>query len=209
MAALAALAPAQSTADPRDLAKGRFLVAVRDLPDPNFAETVVFLTDYGPKGAAGLVLTRPTKITIGDLFEGEKGTRTGDVVWRGGPVQRTGMMALVRTSDAPEGAKKVTGDAHVLTTREDLLEALDAPEGELKVFLGYSGWGAGQLEHEVGLGTWHIVNGDLDAVFATETGGLWERLVRRMEQRIARKNWLRSPRNEPNRPGSAFVDFGP
>ncbi|MEZ5356494.1 MAG: YqgE/AlgH family protein [Bryobacteraceae bacterium] len=175
----------QSTADPRDLATGRFLIAVRDLPDPNFAETVILLTDFGEKGAAGLVLTRRTRLTISDLFEDKAAARAEDPVWRGGPVQRSAVLALFRGKTAPEGSQPVAREIHLLTTRESLERALSEPAGRVKVFLGYSGWGAGQLEREVELGTWHILNGDVDAVFAADVSSLWERLARRMERRIA------------------------
>ncbi|MEZ5402361.1 MAG: YqgE/AlgH family protein [Bryobacteraceae bacterium] len=184
--ALLAAAKAETHADPRDLAKGRLLIAARDLADPNFAETVVLLTGYGPDGAAGLVITRPSRLTIADLFERTESPRGEERVWRGGPVQRTGMLALLRAKRGPEGAQTVLPGIHLLTSRESLETALGTSEGTLKVFLGYAGWGGGQLEHEVELGTWHILNPRPDDIFAPDTSTLWERLARRMERRIAR-----------------------
>ncbi len=194
--ALTAVLSAQSTADPRDLAKGRFLIAVRDLPDPNFAETVVLLTDYSEKGAAGLVLTRPTRLTVADLFEDDSAQRANDRIWRGGPVQRSAVLALVLAKTAPKDAQLISGEMFLLTSRRSLLDALHAPGAatSLKVFLGYSGWGGGQLEREVALGTWHILNGDAKAIFAPDSVSLWDRLVRRMERRIATAPGPNSPR---------------
>src|SRR5262245_30650641 len=88
----------------RDLAAGKFLIAKRDLTDPNFAETVVLLIRYDEKGAMGLIVNRPTKVPLSKVFAdipAAKGRK--DPVYLGGPVGLEGALGLLRASKQPEG----------------------------------------------------------------------------------------------------------
>lgn len=179
------LAQSQRTSD---LAAGKVLVAARNLPDPNFGETVVLLVKHDDKGAMGLVLTRESRYTVGRLFpDFAKGNESP--IYVGGPVSRTGVIALGRSQQAPKGAESVlsgvwmSGDAKLV---ERLVREGATPEN-FRLYLGYSGWAAGQLEGEVRQKVWHIFPGDAGAVFAPEPAGLWKKLIRRTELEIARR----------------------
>src|SRR5271169_783208 len=83
---------------PADLAAGKMLVASRDLPDPNFAKTVVLLVQYDEDGVVGLILNRRSKVPISRLLDDLPGARNRrDPVYAGGPVGTTEVLALVRS----------------------------------------------------------------------------------------------------------------
>ena len=186
--AVAAALPAQSRGPVEDLAPGRFLVAHRNLGDPNFARTVVLLATFGEEGAMGLIVNRQTKLplskVLGDLKAAKDRT---DRVYFGGPVSITGVLALARSRPRPEDARHVFADVHLISSKP-LLEktlAAGAQAGALRVYLGYSGWAPGQLEAEVELGSWYIFRADAGMVFDPEPDTVWSRLMGRTEVRIA------------------------
>lgn len=185
--AMVRVAPAQSTRS-ADLGAGKMLVASRDLPDPNFAETVVLLVEYNEDGVLGLILNRRSNVPISHVLDDVRAARKrSDPVYAGGPVGRTGVLALLRAHTAPADAKRVVGDIYLVSSKE-LLEksvAASADASRLHIYLGYAGWTEGQLEHEVDLGAWYIFQGDPAAVFDADPASLWPRLIRETELRIA------------------------
>ena len=105
LAALACAPPlaAQSTRG-RDLAAGKFLVASRNLRDPNFAETVVLLVEYQEDGVVGLSINRRTRTPISRVLSVEEAKRRPDPVYIGGPVEGKVVMALARSTKRPASA---------------------------------------------------------------------------------------------------------
>ena len=181
------LAGAQSVR-PADLAAGKLLVASPDLPDPNFAKTVVLLVQYDADGVVGLILNRRSKVPISRVLDGVAGAKDRpDPVYAGGPVGRTEVLALVRSRRPPGDAKRVVGDVFLVSTKDEMektfASATDADT--VHVYLGYSGWTAPQLEHELHLGAWYIFQGSAKAVFDSAPDALWERLIRETELQIA------------------------
>jgi putative transcriptional regulator len=182
-------AEAQST-QPADLAGGKLLVASRDLPDPNFAKTVVLLVQYDEEGVVGLILNRRSKVPVSRVLNSLPGAKDRrDPVYAGGPVGSTDVLALVRSRQSPSDAKRVVGDVLLVSTKEALEKifssATDADA--VHVYLGYSGWTESQLEHELDLGAWFIFPGSARAVFDSDPDSMWERLIRETELRIAFK----------------------
>ncbi len=179
------LLSAQSTAA-ADLAAGKVLVASRDLSDPNFARTVVLLVHYGQEGVLGLILNRQTEAPISRVFRELKDVRK-DPVYEGGPVEKTVVLALLRSKTKPDETERVLPDVSLIS-KQALLEktiAAGTEPNKLRVYLGYAGWTAKQLEMEVGVGAWLIFKGDAGMVFDPDPDSLWSRLMRRSEQRIA------------------------
>jgi putative transcriptional regulator len=173
----------------KDLAAGKLLVAGRELGDPNFIETVILLVHYDKESTMGLVLNRRTRVPLSRVFDDLKAAKgRTDPVYVGGPVERNGVLALVRVRPKPEGASNVFADVHLISTKE-LLEktvAAGTESGIFHVYLGYAGWGPGQLEHEVELGAWFIFRPEAGMVFDTDPETLWPRLIQQTELRIAR-----------------------
>lgn len=190
-AALLVAAAAFGQTVPRvgDLGAGRFLVAKRSLADPNFAETVVLLASYDKSGAMGLVINRPTEIPISQLLSGIAGAKQRrDTALEGGPVQPTAVFALIQGKAPPGDAKPVFPTVYLITTKEALEKAFTAStkSAELRVYVGYAGWGPGQLDMEVASGAWHVVAADARTVFDSDPEGVWERMIKRTEWRVAR-----------------------
>jgi putative transcriptional regulator len=172
-----------------DLAAGKLLVASRDLGDPNFAQTVILLVHYDEgQGAVGLVVNKRTDVPVSRVFKDLKEAKgRNDPVYIGGPVELNSVMALLKSSSKPEGSSRVFGDVYLISDKDLLTQTL-ASRAEAMVFhtyIGYAGWGAGQLEHEVELGAWHIMPADAGTVFHADPDSVWPRLIRRTETQIA------------------------
>lgn len=178
--------PAQSQRH-EDLATGKLLVAPRQIPDPNFAESVILLVHYDSDGALGLMLNHRTRVPISRALPDLKGKRP-DPVFVGGPVEMDGVLALLRASAAPEHAGRVFGNIYVVSTTAGLNQALVAGKGpgDFRIYLGYCGWGAGQLDNEVKHGAWYVFDRSESFVFDSDPASLWDRLVARTGLSVAR-----------------------
>lgn len=171
----------QEQATARDLATGKILVARRHMADENFAQTVILLVQHDEKGTVGLIVNRPTKIPLSRLtkeFEGVKDR--SDPLYLGGPMERSGVMALVRSRTKPEDAKAVFADVYMISVKETLEKAIAAAtSSRLHLYLGYAGWAAGQLEWELGMDAWDVLPPNAGMVFDPHPETLWNRLVER------------------------------
>lgn len=183
---LAGQAPPRTWGRISDLAPGVFLVARRDLPDPNFLNTVVLLTQFGRGGAAGLVINRRSRIQVSRLYPGFEGRLRDDPVYWGGPVAMETVSALVRQPGKAEPLTPVFEDVQLMAANGMSREWLASREsGAVRVFAGYSGWSPGQLQREVEQQTWHILPGSPALVFDESPGTVWRRLIGRTESSVA------------------------
>ncbi len=132
--------------------KHQLLIAMPHMVDPNFAGTVTYICEHNEHGAMGIIINRPTELTLGDVFEqmnmGQ--SHRDEVVYAGGPVQIERGFVIHR----PKGDWQATlpiEDGICLTSSRDILAAYANNEGpeEAIIALGYAGWGAGQLEQEM------------------------------------------------------------
>lgn len=168
---------------------GRLLVAAPRLGDPNFERTVVLVLDHGGEGALGLVLNRPTALEVATLLEpwSEQARLVPpDVVFRGGPVSPDAVIGLART----EGAVPSRGRVPVLSgvdTVDLSLAPVDQPDTlrGARLYAGYAGWSADQLQGEVGEGAWFVVDGLDSDVFCAQPGSLWHDVLRRQGGALA------------------------
>jgi putative transcriptional regulator len=168
----------------KELAAGKLLVAARSLADPNFAETIILLTEFSDKGGMGIILNRRTDVTLTSIAPGVD-VPGGDpvLVFFGGPVAVPGVIALKRAASPPAGTRHVVADIHLVNTREVLEHTIraGADSGRLRVYVGYAGWAADQLNAETAAGSWHVVEADGEIVFDPEPDSAWERQIRRTE----------------------------
>jgi putative transcriptional regulator len=163
-------------------AAGKLLVAARGLPDSHFARALVLLLDHNSEGAMGLVVNEPTEFPLARIFKGLPiAGGEAATAFAGGPVQAQGVTALIRSAASIEGARRVVGEIHLVRSGALMTRWLanDSDRARVRVFLGYSGWGPGQVESEWRAGVWHVLDADADAVFDPEPGDAWERQVRR------------------------------
>jgi putative AlgH/UPF0301 family transcriptional regulator len=173
-----------------ELAVGKLLVASRDLGDPNFAKSVILLVRVdADQGAVGLTINKRTDIPMSRAFQDLKEAKgRTDPIYIGGPVELNTVMALLKTESKPDGASRVFGDVYLISDKDLLTQTL-AAKAEATVFhayVGYAGWGPGQLEHEVELGAWHVLPANAATVFHADPDGLWEKLIKQTELQIAR-----------------------
>jgi putative transcriptional regulator len=164
------------------------LVATPVLLDPNFADTVVLLLDADDDGALGVVLNRPSAVPVAEVLEG-----WGDVVaepevlFRGGPVSTDGALAvgLLRTPDqVPVGFREVAGRLG-LVDLDTPVELVDGSLEGMRIFAGYAGWGAGQLQDEITEGSWYVVAGQEPDAFQVDSSDLWRDVLRRQPGQLA------------------------
>ena len=164
------------------LAKGKFLVASRRLNDPNFSQTVVLLIEYGPDGAMGLVINRPSTIKLSTVFpDVNELKQRKDTVYVGGPVSVNQMQMLIRPPRAPAASVPVIKNIY-LSSSWEVLERLikkATAEEQFRLFAGYAGWAPNQLDFERNRGDWHVIEADADSVFAHDPKALWLELIRR------------------------------
>jgi putative transcriptional regulator len=160
-------------------------VAARKFPDPTFAQTVIVLTGYNGDGAMGLIINRQTTVPMARAVPSAK---TSDPLYSGGPVSAPAVYGLLRSPSQPEPATLVLGDIYMIAEQALLEKTVSAsPSAErFHAYLGYCGWGPGQLDKEVELGAWHIFSGRAEMVFDSEPESLWSRLVALTERQIAR-----------------------
>ena len=148
-----------------------FLIAMPSMVDPNFAKTLTFICEHNDQGALGVVVNRPIDMTLAALFEkidlklAARHLRNAPVYY-GGPVHTDRGFVLHQ----PTGEWKSTLNVREsigLTTSRDILEAVGRGDGpdKLLVSLGYAGWGAGQLEHELQQNAWLTVPARPDIIF--------------------------------------------
>ncbi len=171
-----------------DLAQGKILVAPRESTDPNFMNSVIVLAQYGQSGALGLMIQYRSELPIRKALSSVKGSEMrGDPIFIGGPVELPVVLGLLRGPSPPAGAKPVTARLYLMTSRLSIGDAMAAgrPASDFRVFLGYSGWGAGQLEREVRRSGWYIFDYDESLVFDAHPETLWDRLIARTGRQLA------------------------
>jgi putative transcriptional regulator len=182
----AAILPAQSTRT-EDLAVGKFLVTPRESPDPSFAESVILLVHYDRESAVGLMINRRTTIPLSRALHNLKGAgQRSDPAYIGGPVETDTAMALVRSVTKPDSGARVLERLYLIPSQPALEGALAGKSAdELHVYVGYCGWGPGQLDNEMHMRAWYILEGSTGLVFDPNPDTVWSRLVSRSESRVA------------------------
>lgn len=186
------LADAERVGDGHPALNGRLLVATPGvLEDPNFRRTVVLLLEHGPNGALGVVLNRPTDASVTEHFPGwDEVTSSPAVMFVGGPVSQMAVIALGRPRPGlhPDGWNAIVGDGPARIGTVDLTQApyeLGAALEEVRVFAGYAGWGVEQLEGEIEMGAWFVVDADPDDPFSPDPDHLWRAILLRQGGRLA------------------------
>ena len=181
-----------------------FLIAMPGLEDASFSRSVVYVCEHSERGALGLVINKPSDINLKVLFDkvelplGRKDLMQSPV-FQGGPVQvdrgfvlheptfsrgdKSGDSVYASTMSIPGGLE--------MTTSKDVLEALSTGAGPRKVLvsLGYSAWGEGQLESELGENSWLTVDADTSEIFDTPVEQRYEKALGLLGLQV----WMLSP----------------
>ena len=174
-----------------DLAVGRLLVASPALADSNFSRTVALVLDHSDTGALGVVLNMPSPAPVADILpDWAETVSSPDVLFHGGPVGLDSALAVASVADPvgsaeePVGWRRLFGRLGVVDL--DTPTELIAPAlAQMRIFAGYAGWSAGQLEAEIEEGSWYVVPSEPDDAFTAEPADLWVRVLRRQPGELA------------------------
>ena len=164
--------------------QAHLLVASRSLLDPNFVRSVVFILQHSDQGALGVVLNRPVDKTIKQLWQelGNGQCQVEGAVRLGGPVP--GPLMAVHTNQFFSELEIMPGI--FFAARKDHLDSLVQHAGDpLRVFVGHSGWGPGQLESELDEGAWMTMPATVEHIFH-DGRDLWEAAVRKIGEETLR-----------------------
>lgn len=157
--------------------KGRLLISEPFLPDPNFMRTVILLCEFSEEGAFGFIINKLTELKFSEIMPEADGF--DKEVFLGGPVQQDTLHFLHKAPDLIEGGAEIAeglywgGDYDELNT---IIDTHQIREEDFKFFIGYSGWGPGQLEKEIEENSW-IVTPDInvDDIFNKDPDELWKK----------------------------------
>jgi putative transcriptional regulator len=158
---------------------GLLLVAKPGLQDPRFRETVILVTQTPDAQTVGVILNRPIAEKLSDLIADEALARNySDPVFSGGPVMARTIVALYRSESAPQRpAFHVLKDLY-LTMHPAAIEPLLAQPGQrFRLYAGFSGWAARQLESEMERDSWYVLPATEELVFRKDTSGMWRELL--------------------------------
>jgi putative transcriptional regulator len=171
--------------------KGRLLLALPLLTDPHFDRTVVYVLEHHEDGAIGLILNRPSMEALDEPLDRWIELQSApSSVFVGGPVEINAMIGLATTkriiAEPTEHLTPISGViASTDLTADPALVAADIDV--FRVFRGYAGWGAGQLEAEIDEGAWLVLDAETTDVFSDRPTELWHDVLRRQPGRLA---WL-------------------
>ena len=168
-----------------DSLTGKLVVAAPGMDDPNFEHAVILMVEHQDEGALGLVLNRPTDTRVDEVW-GQISSQPcplDQVLKRGGPCP--GPLMLLH--DRPRLAQVEVCRGVCFTTEEPLVQELLAEQASpLNFFLGYAGWGPGQLEAELSQGAWLVTHANAEIVFDPDADdGLWMRVITGIDRSIA------------------------
>ena len=181
-----------------------FLIAMPGLEDESFARSVVYLCEHSERGALGLIINKPTDITLKGLFDKvdlslRREDLTQEPVFQGGPVQTERgfvlhepmLMDKGETDESAYASTMTIPGGLEMTTSKDVLEALSTGAGPRRVLitLGYSSWGEGQLESELAENAWLTVAADLSVIFHTPVPERYDRAL----SLLGLQAWMLSP----------------
>lgn len=168
-----------------DTLAGKLLVAMPGIGDPRFDHSVIFMCQHDGEHAMGLVINKPKEeLTISDVLDHLGISAAGDAAKRavmdGGPVQPDRGYVLHSPDFATEGATQSVTEGIALTATRDVLEAVagDHAPQRFVLALGYSGWGAGQLEDELKKNAWLIVEPSDAIIFGESHDDKWRAAIK-------------------------------
>ena len=162
-----------------DSLRGKLLVASPALVDPNFARSVVLITEHTDDGAMGIVLNRPSDALVSDVVP-QLADVAGEeaAIHVGGPVQPSALVVLAEFSDPEAAAWIVVADVGFASAEVEMGDLARAVR-RARVYAGYSGWGAGQLEGEMEVDSWIIEPPMPAELFPEDSEGLWSDVLAR------------------------------
>ena len=169
-------------ADGSDAYAPMMLISMPQLADPNFAKTVVLLCEYGSEGAFGLVVNRPMPEPAHEVVQTVPALPIREDVhlFTGGPVEPMRAWVLTSRASLDHDATEVADGVFLSTSASAIRVALQTPPGaDVKVLVGYAGWGAGQLDEELAQSSWLLAPVGADLIFGS-AAQMWDKAIARL-----------------------------
>lgn len=166
--------------------RGHFLIAGPRLRDPHFYKTAVLIIEHGAEGSMGIIINRPSSISVAHALGGHfKLPDTEDVVYVGGPVEPNQLFIVHSADEFSNGEAAILPGLYVgMSTDvfEEVVErALCEQDGlPFRVYCGCAGWAPQQLESEMLRGDWFVIPADMDYLFDDDPYEVWDRLVQKV-----------------------------
>ncbi len=167
--------------------RGHLLIAGPRLKDPNFFKAAVLLVEHNDEGAMGLVINRPSSVTVANALAGhfDLSQATG-YVYQGGPVEQTALFILHNSQSLDPDETPIIPELFIGSCAEVFEEVVQTSlldhSIRYRIFSGCSGWGAGQLEAELVRGDWFVMRSNLDYVFADDPYTVWDELMEQVHK---------------------------
>lgn len=160
------------------------LLSMPQMADPNFTQTVILLCDYTEDGAFGLVVNRQMADPAWQVIKTNPEVRVNPELrlWIGGPVDVQRAWVLMSDAQGPDEEQREVAPGVLLSVSQDLTLRLlqEPPTPRAKVIVGYSGWGAGQLDKELAASAWLTTDVDPGLIFGVAAEEMWETAIRRL-----------------------------
>jgi putative transcriptional regulator len=160
---------------------GRLLVATPRLLDPNFTRTVVLVLRHDDDGVLGVVLNRPLPMATGDVLPAWHDAVSPPArLFQGGPVGLDGALGLATLTPDTDSlhVDRLVGPFGLVDLDADPADGLPGVEA-VRVFVGHSGWSAGQLDEEVAAGDWYVLPVEPADATTPDPSTLWRRVLGR------------------------------
>ncbi|MFO1021027.1 MAG: YqgE/AlgH family protein [Planctomycetales bacterium] len=167
---------------------GHFLIAGKNLRDPNFFQSVVLMIEHNDQGAMGLVINRPAGLTVSKVLEGHFDLPdTNMQVYAGGPVERSALFILHDSGDYDPSQSSVVPGLYVGNSAEifeNVVRRAVSGDDNLKfrIYAGCSGWAPNQLEQELERGDWLVTKAQMELVFHEDPYAVWDLLMKEVHQ---------------------------
>lgn len=158
--------------------KGNLLVAEPFLGDSNFERTVVLLSEHNEQGSIGFVINKPLEIKLNDIAIGFPAFDA--VIHHGGPVQEDSLFFVHNKGTLIPGSDHISGDLYWGGELEALKEMIKCgliTSDNIRFYLGYSGWGTGQLTHEIEEKSWLVIGDTAIDIFADNPADMWGKIL--------------------------------
>ena len=168
--------------------KGQFLFAGKQLRDPNFFRSVVLMVEHGESGSMGLVVNRPSNVSVARALSEHFDLPDSDqLVYVGGPVEPAALFVLHGAGEFEQDASDVVPGIYVGSSPDVFERVIEQVAGgsdklAFRVYAGCAGWAPGQLEEELDRGDWHLLPAEAPEILPPDPYTLWDELVERIHE---------------------------
>jgi len=174
--------------------KGKILISEPFLPDTFFNRSIIYLTEHTAQGSVGFILNKKLDLTVSGAIEGFEGW--DENLNMGGPVAPDTLHYLHNLGSLIPNSIQVEGDVFwggEIDIIRDMVKSKKISQSQIRFFLGYSGWSAGQLEHELKENSWVIARVKSDIIMNNKGNDTWKRVLRSLNNKY--KVWADFPKS--------------